>query len=108
MKANMPVTDCEVAMQDGSTLVSQTNLKGIITYCNQDFIHISGYSKTELVGKNHNLVRHPDMPEAAFQDMWDTLKKEKSWTGIVKNRSKDGSYYWVKANVTQKKKMDAP
>ena len=100
MKINMPVTDNEVRMREGQLLVSKTDLKGIITFCNPDFIEISGYSESELIGKNHNLVRHPDMPPAAFQDLWDTVKAGKPWTGYVKNRCKNGDYYWVYANVT--------
>ena len=103
MKTNMPVTDTEVEMKDNSILVSQTNLEGIITYCNQDFIEISGYNEDELLGKEHNIVRHPDMPAVAFADLWNTLEKQKTWTGIVKNRCKNGDFYWVKANVTQLK-----
>jgi PAS domain S-box-containing protein len=103
MKINMPVTDNAVAMKDDIILVSHTDLKGSITYCNQDFIYISGYEESELIGKNHNIVRHPDMPAAAFHDLWSTLKADRTWTGLVKNRCKNGDYYWVKANVTQKK-----
>jgi methyl-accepting chemotaxis protein len=100
MKINMPVTDKEVTMQEGQVIVSKTDMKGIITYVNQGFIDISGYSESELMGKNHNLVRHPDMPAAAFQDLWDTIKEGKPWSGIVKNRCKNGDFYWVEANVT--------
>ena len=100
MKVNMPVTDNEVNMKESSILVSKTNLKGIITYCNTDFITISGYKENELIGKNHNMVRHPDMPAAAFEDLWNTVKAGKTWTGLVKNRCKNGDFYWVKANVT--------
>ena len=81
-------------------IVSSTNLKGIITYANRKFCEISGYQKNELVGKNHNLVRHPDMPKLAFQDLWDTLHQGKEWTGIVKNLRKDGKYYWVYSHIT--------
>ena len=100
MKVNLPVNDTEHSMKDGSILVSKTDLKGIITYCNRDFIEISGFHESELIGKNHNLVRHPDMPPEAFKDLWDTLNAGKPWTGIVKNRCKNGDFYWVKANVT--------
>ncbi len=100
MKVNMPITTNEVEMQEGDMLVSKTNLKGMITYCNAAFIKISGYSEAELHGKNHNIVRHPDMPEAAFADLWEKLKAENPWTGLVKNRCKNGDFYWVKANVT--------
>ncbi len=100
MKINEPVTDREVKLRDGQELVTKTNLKGIITYTNPDFVEISGFSEEELVGKNHNLVRHPDMPQAAFKDLWDTLKLGRPWSKLVKNRCKSGDYYWVKANVT--------
>ncbi|MCK5121606.1 MAG: PAS domain-containing protein [Methylococcales bacterium] len=100
MKINMPVTDHEVQMQPGTILVTRTNLKGIITYVNDAFIEISGFSKDELVGSNHNVVRHPDMPTAAFEDLWNSCKAGKPWTAPVKNRTKKGDYYWVEANVT--------
>jgi len=100
MKINMPVTDHEVTMKPGDILVTRTNIKGIITYANQAFIDISGFSKDELVGKNHNVVRHPDMPAAAFADLWLCCKEGKPWTAPVKNRTKNGDYYWVEANVT--------
>ncbi len=100
MKINEPVTQNEVKMREGSILVSKTNLKGIITYVNQDFIDISGFSESELIGKNHNVVRHPDMPPEAFQWLWDDIKKGMVWTAPVKNRAKNGDYYWVNANVS--------
>jgi len=100
MKVNLPVTTKEQFMREGSVLVSKTDLKGIITYCNRDFIEISGFHEGEIVGKNHNLVRHPDMPPEAFKDLWATSKSGRPWTGIVKNRCKNGDFYWVKANVT--------
>jgi len=100
MKINEPVTDHEVKLQDGQELVTKTNLKGIITETNTAFIEISGFSREELVGKNHNVVRHPDMPPAAFKDLWDTLKLGRPWSKLVKNRCKNGDYYWVKAHVT--------
>ncbi|MFZ6687946.1 methyl-accepting chemotaxis protein [Undibacterium sp. SXout11W] len=87
-------------MSDGQSIVSKTDLKGIITYCNPYFIEISGYEQAELIGKPHNLVRHPDMPEAAFADLWSTIKEGLPWSGIVKNRCKNGDHYWVNANVT--------
>jgi len=100
MKVNLPVTSKEQFMKEGSILVSKTDLKGAITYCNRDFIEISGYHEGELIGKNHNIVRHPDMPPEAFKDLWDTVASGRPWTGIVKNRCKSGDFYWVKANVT--------
>lgn len=100
MKINEPVTQNEVKMREGSILVSKTDLKGIITYVNQDFIDISGFKEEELIGKNHNIVRHPDMPPSAFAWLWDDLKDGKPWTAPVKNRAKTGDYYWVNANVS--------
>ena len=100
MKINEPVTQKEVDFPKDSILVSKTDTKGIITYCNRAFIEISGFSEKELIGKNHNMVRHPDMPAAAFKDLWDTVQQDKPWTGIVKNRAKNGDHYWVRAIVS--------
>ena len=100
MKINEPVTDHEVKLREDQELVTTTNLKGTITYANPAFIEVSGFSSDELVGKNHNVVRHPDMPQAAFKDLWETLKLGRPWSKLVKNRCKNGDYYWVKANVT--------
>ncbi len=100
MKINQPVTNNENVMKDGSILASRTNLKGILTYANRAFIEISGFEEHELIGKNHNVVRHPDMPPEAFEDLWFTVKQDKPWVGIVKNRCKNGDFYWVKATVS--------
>lgn len=100
MRDNGPVTGHEVLVKDGEELVSATNTKGVITFCNDTFCNIAGFEHDELLHKAHNLVRHPDMPEAAFQLMWDRLKAGKSWMGIVKNRCKNGDHYWVDAYVT--------
>ncbi|GAB4259847.1 MAG: hypothetical protein Kow0065_09940 [Methylomicrobium sp.] len=96
----MPVTDREVLMKEGTILVTKTDLKGRITYANDAFVEISGFSREELVGSNHNIVRHPDMPPAAFEDLWKTIQSGKPWIQMVKNRTKSGDYYWVEANVT--------
>ncbi|VAX13915.1 Methyl-accepting chemotaxis protein I (serine chemoreceptor protein) [hydrothermal vent metagenome] len=100
MKNNQPVTDHEVLMDDGQTIVSKTDLKGRITYINQYFLDISGFTEQELIGKSHNIVRHPEMPSAAFQDLWKHMKLGRPWVGMVKNRCKNGDYYWVEAHVT--------
>ncbi|MGY3916157.1 methyl-accepting chemotaxis protein [Aeromonas australiensis] len=92
--------DSEVEFSADEQLVSTTDLRGVITYANPAFCRIAGYSVEELVGYNHNLVRHPDMPKAAFADLWARLKEGKPWRGMVKNRCKDGRYYWVDAYVT--------
>ncbi|MDA8257980.1 MAG: PAS domain-containing protein, partial [Betaproteobacteria bacterium] len=100
MRLNMPVTNVEHELYDGEQIVSKTDLKGQITYINPAFIRISGFTEAELIGQPHNIVRHPDMPPEAYVDMWENLKQEKSWTGMVKNRCKNGDYYWVEATAT--------
>ncbi len=84
---------------DASSIVSKTDLKGVITYVNDQFCKISGYSKEELIGKPHNIVRHPNMPKEAFEDLWSTIKDKKIWRGVVENLKKDGSSYFVKATI---------
>ena len=108
MRTNLPVVDQEFVIEPGETIVSTTDLKGRITYCNDAFIHTSGFSQDELMGQPHNMVRHPDMPEEAFRDLWVTVASGAPWTAVVKNRRKDGSYYWVKANVTPLMDGDQP
>ncbi|WP_110687230.1 methyl-accepting chemotaxis protein [Salinicola aestuarinus] len=100
MRNNQPVNDQEYSLKEDDYLISRTDLEGYITYANPQFIETSGFSREELIGSPHNLVRHPDMPRAAFQNLWSTLKAGDSWTGIIKNRRKDGSYYWVQSTVT--------
>jgi len=99
MRSNMLVTNVEYVLKDTQTIVSKTDLQGNITYINQDFINISGFSEAELIGAPQNIVRHPDMPVEAFADFWRTLKAGKAWTGLVKNRCKNGDHYWVVANA---------
>jgi len=99
MKINLPVSQTEHPYPRDRILVSRTDLKGITTYANDAFIEISGYSREELIGKNHNVVRHPDMPPEAFKDLWTTVKAGDPWRGVVKNRCKNGDYYWVDALV---------
>jgi methyl-accepting chemotaxis protein len=99
MKTNLPVTDVEHTLEDGAIIVSKTDPRGYITYVNAEFVKISGFTEPELIGKNHNLIRHPDMPPAAFEDMWRTIEAGDPWTGVVKNRCKNGDFYWVLANV---------
>jgi PAS domain S-box-containing protein len=100
MRINNPVTQVERQVQEGAFIVSTTDAKGIITSANDEFVRLSGFSQEELVGQPHNLVRHPDMPAGAFKDLWDTVQKGKPWHGLVKNRCKNGDFYWVDANVT--------
>jgi len=100
MKVNLPITGQERTFAAHERIISTTDPKGLITAYNETFFQISGFSLEELDGKNHNVVRHPDMPPAAFADLWSTLKEQKSWMGIVKNRCKNGDHYWVDAYVT--------
>jgi methyl-accepting chemotaxis protein len=100
MRVNMPVTNVERDFREGETVVSKTDRRGMITYVNPYFCEIAGYSEKESLGQPHNFIRHPDMPPEAFADLWDTLKKGRPWTGLVKNRCKNGDYYWVEANAT--------
>lgn len=100
MRTNLPVSGKQYTLPSNQTLVSVTDLKGRITYCNPAFVEVSGFSSAELLGQPHNLVRHPDMPEEAFRDMWETIQDKLPWTGLVKNRRKDGDHYWVRANAT--------
>ncbi|MDE1545688.1 methyl-accepting chemotaxis protein [Dechloromonas agitata] len=100
MKNNQPVTQREIPFPPDTYLVSRTDLKGIITYANDAFVDISGFSREELIGSSHNIVRHPDMPQAAFADLWATVKQGLPWRGLVKNRCKNGDFYWVEAFVT--------
>ncbi|QRV25017.1 methyl-accepting chemotaxis protein [Marinomonas foliarum] len=100
MRQNLPVTKQEKTFAQNEKLITTTDLKGQILHCNDAFVKISGFDKSELIGSHHNIVRHPDMPKEAFQIMWETLKQGKAWMGLVKNRCKNGDYYWVDAYVT--------
>ena len=85
---------------DKGLIISSTSTKGIITYANRKFCEISGYTKDELTGHNHNITRHPDMPKAVFKELWETIESAKEWTGIVKNLRSDGKYYWVYTHIS--------
>ncbi|MGO3057701.1 MAG: PAS domain-containing protein, partial [Halomonas sp.] len=100
MRNNQPISQREVELKENDFLVSRTDLKGRITYTNPAFIEISGYTHDELIGAPHNLVRHPDMPPAAFENFWQTVQGGDTWRGLVKNRCKNGDHYWVDASVT--------
>jgi aerotaxis receptor len=100
MRVNTPVTQNEYIMEDGKTIVSSTDLQGNINYANPYFLEVSGFTEDEVMGAPQNIVRHPDMPVEAFADLWATIKAGMPWTGLVKNRCKNGDYYWVLANVT--------
>ncbi len=100
MRNNQPVTQRDYPVREDCSIVSHTDLKGRITYVNEDFLEYAGFSREELIGQAHNIIRHPDMPEEAFRDMWETLKSGRAWSGFVKNRRKNGDHYWVKATAT--------
>jgi len=100
LKKNLPVTQVERTYHPQERLISETDTRGIVTTANASFCKVAGYTEEELTGKNHNIVRHPDMPPEAFADLWTTVKAGDRWVGIVKNRSKNGDHYWVKAFVS--------
>ena len=100
MKRNQSVTQKEYQFPPHFRLISSTDTRGVIRHCNEDFVAVSGYEREELIGKNHNVIRHPDMPSPVFKEMWATLKSGQCWVGLVKNRRKNGDHYWVSAFVT--------
>ncbi len=100
MRLNLPVTQRHYDFPADEMLVSSTNTRGEITHCNPAFVRVSGYTSEELIGQPHNIMRHPDVPAAVFRDLWRTIGKGRPWTGVVKNRRKNGDHYWVFANVT--------
>ena len=99
MRDNSPVTNKEHVLNDDQSLISVTDLKGNITFCNDSFVKVSGFTREALLGQAHNTVRHPAMPEEAFRDLWDTVQAGDPWMGWVKNRREDGDHYWVQAHV---------
>ena len=96
----------EIKMSINDIIVTETDAKGIITFANEDFCKIAGYKKEELLGSPHNMVRHSDMPKDAFKDLWQTVQSGKIWKGIVKNKTKDGGFYWVNATAYPSKKAN--
>ena len=100
MRNNQPVTQREYDFPAGFAIVSRTDAKGVLTFVNDDFVQSSGFTRAELIGQQHHIVRHPDMPVEAFRDLWATLQAGRTWTGLVKNRCKNGDHYWVKATAT--------
>ncbi len=100
MRTNLPVTDVEYPITDQTLIVSKTDTKGKLTYFNDQFVDASGFTEQELIGQPHNIIRHPDMPPEAFENLWSTLKAGKPWAGAVKNRRKNGDFYWVLASAT--------
>ncbi|WP_044411374.1 methyl-accepting chemotaxis protein [Thiomicrospira microaerophila] len=99
MRENLPITNSEILFSEGLSLVSETDLNGNITYVNDAFAQVSGYQLEELVGQSHNIIRHPDVPAEWFEDLWLRLKCGESWHQYLKNRCKNGDYYWVEANI---------
>ena len=99
MRINLPVTGNEHTYADDATLMSTTDPKGRVRYANAAFVAVSGFSRDELSGKAHNIVRHPDVPPEAFADLWQTLQAGHAWSAVIKNRCKNGDHYWVRANV---------
>ena len=101
--SNRKIIDEEVRFKDinpdGRPVISKTNIRGIITYTNSIFRALSGYEKGEMVGRPHNIVRHPDMPKSVFEDLWDKILRGEEWQGVIKNLRKDGRYYWVEAHI---------
>lgn len=100
MRINQPVTDCEYVLPEDEVIITRTDLKGRIEFANGAFLRACGFSREEVIGKAQNIVRHPDVPAAAFEDLWRTIKSGRPWSGVVKNWRKDGGFYWVLANVT--------
>jgi aerotaxis receptor len=100
MRQNLPVTNREVLVLDDQAIVSKTDMNGNIVYVNPYFSQVSGFTEAELLGSPQNIVRHPDMPAEAFADLWTSIQAGTPWTGLVKNRCKNGDFYWVRANVT--------
>lgn len=96
----------EILLDKSTMIVSETDMKGNILYANNDFCKIAGYTKDELIGQPHNIVRHKDMPKIAFKGLWDTIAAGKTWNGIVKNKTKNGDYYWVNATAYEVIKND--
>ncbi|HAY28167.1 MAG TPA: chemotaxis protein, partial [Candidatus Accumulibacter sp.] len=100
MRQNLPVNDVETMLPEHAFIYSRTDLKGVIVEANEAFASVSGFERHEMIGQPHNIVRHPDMPGEAFADLWHELKSGRPWRAIVKNRRKDGGFYWVVANVS--------
>ncbi len=100
MRNNLPVTTIEYPITDATLIVSRTDTKGRLTSFNDEFVQAAGFTEAELMGQPHNIIRHPDMPPEAFENLWDTLKAGKPWAGAVKNRRKNGDFYWVLATAS--------
>ena len=97
--SNIIPTNKEIVMDANDFIVSKTNTKGILTYCNEIFIEMAEYTESELLGKNHNIIRHPDMPKVTFKLVWDTISEGKEFFAFVKNMSRSGNFYWVFTHI---------
>ena len=97
-----PIPTANEIQYDGSTMITETDKDGIITYVNRKFVQMSGYDKSELIGKSHSIMRHPDMPKKIFKEMWEQIKTGEPWKGYLKNLRKDGSFYWAVIFITPK------
>ncbi|MCX7546129.1 PAS domain-containing protein [Marinicella gelatinilytica] len=93
------VTEVETPFPEGKLIVSRTDTSGVITHCNDAFVFMSGYQEDELIGQPHSILRHPDIPKAAFKDAWDTINNKQKWNGYIKNLRKDGGFYWTFATI---------
>ena len=100
MKTNQSLSGGEIQLERNCVHVSKTDLKGEITYCNQELVSTSGFSEQELLGSSHGILRHPDMPSDAFAGLWNALRQGRPWTGTLKNRTKDGGFYWVQTTIS--------
>lgn len=100
MRNNRPITNNEYELRDNAVIISRTDAQGLITDCNEEFVEASGFTREELIGQPHNMIRHPDMPAEGFRDLWDTLGRGRPWVGLVKNRRKNGDHYWVRTTAT--------
>lgn len=100
MRTNLPVSKVEYQVPEGTVLVTKSDLDGTITYCNKECAEVSGYLESELLGQPHNMIRHPDVPQRVFADLWETVASGKAWHGVIKNRRKNGDFYWVEAHVS--------
>lgn len=97
-----PVPTNNEILYDGKTMITETDKEGIITFANRKFVEMSGYDKRDLIGRSHNIMRHPDMPKSIFKEMWEQIKQGEPWKGYIKNLRKDGSHYWAVVFITPK------
>lgn len=104
MQVNLPLTQNCVEMSDDAFVMTKTDLAGVITSVNEDFLELSGFRASDLIGRTHSVLRHLDMPREAYEDLWRTLKAGRQWDGMMKNRCKNGDYFWVETQITPQRK----